>query len=122
MEGIEAKGTGKERERKPGHGRAMEGLASASRKAMQATSDAFLFVSVASFVATFLSFVPSVLTGTVLCILQGTGIVGIGWFWSSFPLWGPWLAFLSASLASVLMSLGCGFASDALRALMHARL
>lgn len=28
-----------------------------------------------------------VVVGTVLCILQGTGVIDIGWFWATFPFW-----------------------------------
>lgn len=28
-----------------------------------------------------------IITGIVLCILQGVGTIDIGWFWATFPLW-----------------------------------
>lgn len=28
-----------------------------------------------------------VLTGIVLSILQGIGVINIGWFWATFPFW-----------------------------------
>ena len=30
-----------------------------------------------------------IITGTVLCILQGCGVIDIGWFWATFPFWIP---------------------------------
>ncbi len=32
-------------------------------------------------------FLVAVITGTVLCILQGVGAIDIGWFWATFPFW-----------------------------------
>lgn len=29
------------------------------------------------------------ITGIVLCILQGVEAVDIGWFWATFPFWAP---------------------------------
>lgn len=28
-----------------------------------------------------------IITGIVLCILQGVGTISIGWFWATFPFW-----------------------------------
>lgn len=28
-----------------------------------------------------------IITGIVLCILQGVGTINIGWFWATFPFW-----------------------------------
>jgi len=28
-----------------------------------------------------------IITGIVLCILQATGAINIGWFWATFPFW-----------------------------------
>lgn len=28
-----------------------------------------------------------IITGIVLCILQGIGTIDIGWFWAIFPFW-----------------------------------
>lgn len=28
-----------------------------------------------------------VLTGIVLSVLKGTGVINIGWFWATFPFW-----------------------------------
>lgn len=28
-----------------------------------------------------------IITGIVLCILQGVGTIDIGWFWATFPFW-----------------------------------
>lgn len=28
-----------------------------------------------------------IITGIVLCVLQGTGTINIGWFWATFPFW-----------------------------------
>ena len=28
-----------------------------------------------------------IITGIVLCILQSTGVIDIGWFWATFPFW-----------------------------------
>ena len=28
-----------------------------------------------------------IITGIVLCILQGLGVIDIGWFWCIFPFW-----------------------------------
>lgn len=28
-----------------------------------------------------------ILTGIILCILQGVGTIDIGWFWATFPFW-----------------------------------
>lgn len=30
-----------------------------------------------------------IITGIVLCILQGIGTINIGWFWATFPFWIP---------------------------------
>lgn len=32
-------------------------------------------------------FLAGIITGIVLCILQGTGNINIGWFWATFPFW-----------------------------------
>lgn len=28
-----------------------------------------------------------IITGIILCILQGVGTINIGWFWATFPFW-----------------------------------
>ena len=28
-----------------------------------------------------------ILVGTILSILQGVGVINIGWFWATFPFW-----------------------------------
>lgn len=28
-----------------------------------------------------------IIVGIILCILQGTGVINIGWFWATFPFW-----------------------------------
>lgn len=28
-----------------------------------------------------------IITGIVLCILQGVGTINVGWFWATFPFW-----------------------------------
>lgn len=28
-----------------------------------------------------------IITGIVLCILQGVNVIDIGWFWATFPFW-----------------------------------
>ena len=28
-----------------------------------------------------------IIVGIILCILQGTGTINIGWFWATFPFW-----------------------------------
>lgn len=28
-----------------------------------------------------------IITGIVLCILNGVGVIDIGWFWATFPFW-----------------------------------
>ena len=28
-----------------------------------------------------------IVVGIVLCILQGVGVINIGWFWATFPFW-----------------------------------
>lgn len=28
-----------------------------------------------------------IITGIVLCVLQGVGTINIGWFWATFPFW-----------------------------------
>ena len=30
-----------------------------------------------------------IITGIILCILQGVGVIDIGWFWATFPFWIP---------------------------------
>ena len=32
-------------------------------------------------------FTIGVITGIVLCVLQGVGVFDIGWFWATFPFW-----------------------------------
>ena len=28
-----------------------------------------------------------IITGIVLCILKGVGVINISWFWATFPFW-----------------------------------
>lgn len=46
-----------------------------------------------------------IITGIVLCILQGVGTINIGWFWATFPFW-IWLAVDLAITLIVLLIVG----------------
>lgn len=35
------------------------------------------------------------ITGVVLCILQLAGVIDIGWFWATFPLWIGYAIFIT---------------------------
>ena len=30
-----------------------------------------------------------IIIGVILCVLQGCGVIDIGWFWATFPFWIP---------------------------------
>ena len=37
-------------------------------------------------------FFSGLISGIILVSLEASQMINIGWFWASFPFWGPWCA------------------------------
>lgn len=46
-----------------------------------------------------------IITGIVLCVLQHSGTINIGWFWATFPFWAPAALEISLFLIAVAVAL-----------------
>ena len=49
-----------------------------------------------------------IMTGIVLCILQGVGVINIGWFWCIFPFWILIASYLALLVIVILIAIIIG--------------
>ena len=49
-----------------------------------------------------------IITGIVLSVLQGVGVINIGWFWATFPFWIVPAASLALFLILMIIAIICG--------------
>ena len=66
-------------------------------KPMKSVYDAFKAAANAMDFVVGIAFLIGLFLGTALCICQGIGAVSIGWFWATFPFWGPWAGLFALS-------------------------
>lgn len=51
-----------------------------------------------------IAFTIGLFLGTALSICQGLGAISIGWFWATFPFWGPWAGLLIIGIIFIIIS------------------
>lgn len=68
-------------------------------------SDLFEIISKLFAILARIAFVIGLFLGTALCICQGLGAISIGWFWATFPFWGPWVGLFVIAFVFGIISL-----------------